>query len=122
MENPAIDPPNQSLFIAKNKSNEFRLVANLPEDIEMCDSIYWSPNSKAVSFTTNWHIFITRIEGFNTQKVSINPDWWIRMEKGTFRSSNRPVKIKEFSFINTNTISYKTNLIENHELIFIGKL
>jgi hypothetical protein len=122
VENPALDPPCQSLYIGKNGSNEFRLVANLPEDIEICDSIYWSPDGITAIFTTNWHIYITHIEGFNTKKISINPDWWKRMEKGTYRSSDRHVQIERLTFVNSDTIRYKTNLMDAPGIICINNL
>jgi len=88
----------------------------------LCDSIYWSPDGKTAVFSTNWHIYITRIDGFNTLKVSINPDWWKRSEKGTFFSSNRHVIIEELTFIGSDTIRYKTDLMDAPELICISNL
>jgi hypothetical protein len=114
-DEPAFDPPNQCLWISKIGSNGFRLVDDLPEDIEKCKNIYWAPDSKTVVFATNWHLLITHIESFNTQKISINPDWWKTNDNGTFTSSNRWAQVEELTFIGNDSISFKTDLMENPE-------
>ena len=110
VENPSLDPPNQSLFISKKGLKEFRLVENLPEDIEHIKQIIWSPDSKTVIFLTNWHLIVTNVEKFNTKKISLNNDWWRwHNNKKTFISSNRIIEIKKINFINSDSLMYQTS-------------
>lgn len=123
VENPSLDPPNQSLFISKNGYDDFRLVEDLPEDIENIQQIYWSPDSKTVVFLTNWHLIITDVDKFNSKKISINPDWWRwHKNKGTFSSSNKTIEIKEMQFINSDTLKYRTSEMAQAERICINNL
>ena len=111
VENPAFDSPNQSLFIAKKGQNEFRLVEQLPEDIEAVTNIYWSDDSKIVVFATNWHLIITYVDSFNSKKISINPDWWKKLDNknGKFLSSKKEVRVTELNIHNSDSICFKTS-------------
>jgi hypothetical protein len=123
IENPALDPPNQSIFISKNGLNEFRLVEDLPEDIDAIKNILWSPDGKTVVFATNWYLIITEITNFNTKKISLNPDWWKwHDKKGTFSSSSRDIVIKEIEFCDSDSLIYMTNEMTNPEKICIVNL
>jgi hypothetical protein len=48
----SIDPPNDHLFIATRGGSE-RNVLNLGPDVDWCDTIVWSPDSKKVGFAIN---------------------------------------------------------------------
>jgi len=123
VENPSLDPPNQSLFIAKNGTGEFRLVASLPEDIESAQKIYWTEDGDKVIFVTSWHLFITDVQKFNTKKISLNPDWWKLHEgKKTFSSSGTPVVVEEFELIATDSLKYRTNLMTLPEAVNMSDL
>jgi hypothetical protein len=112
-ENPSLDPPNQSLFISRNGSDKFRLVDELPEDIEFAQQIYWSPDSRIVVFQTNWYLIMTDVYKFNTKKISLNPDWWEWNKNGkAFFSSRRTVNMEEFQFINSDSLSFKTDFMD----------
>ena len=119
---PAFDPPNQSLFISKNGKNEFRLVDDLPEDIEYIQKIYWSSDSKIVVFATNWHLILTNVDNFNSKKISLNPDWWKKLKKGTFISSKRIVRMKELDIINSDSLRYMTSEMTHPEKICLNDL
>ncbi|NOZ47016.1 MAG: hypothetical protein GXO79_09570 [Chlorobi bacterium] len=109
-ENPSLDPPNQSMFIAERGTNKFKLVENLPEDIESVQKTIWSPDSKIVVFVTNWNLIITNVEHFNTMKICLNNDWWKRHDnKKTFSSSGKKINLKKLEFINSDTLVYMTN-------------
>lgn len=110
IESPSMDPPNQSLFIARNGSNKFRLVDDLPEDIESVQKIIWSPDSRNVVFATNWYLIITNTETFNTRKISLNPDWWTRNRNRTFSSSDRSISVRDLYFINGDSLKYLNSL------------
>lgn len=118
-ESPSIDPPNQSLFISKNGTKEFRLVCDLPEDIDMIKQIDWSVDSKTVVFTTGWYLIITNVERFNIRKISLNTDWWKwhKEYNGTFSSSNKIIDIEKIKFINTDTLEFKTKVMPYSEKI-----
>jgi hypothetical protein len=123
-ESHSIDPPNQSLFIAKNGTNEFKLVENLPEDIDKINQIKWSNDSKTVVFTTNWYIIITNAESFNTRKVSLNTDWWKWIKKygGTFSSSGQTITIEKLDFINSDSLEFKTSIMSQSDTISIADI
>ena len=122
-DDPSLDPPNQSLFISKNGNNDFRLIEELPEDIEAIQKIYWSPDSKTVVFATNWHLILTNVDNLNVKKISLNPDWWLwREKKGTFTSSSRYVEIKEVEFINVDSLKYITNEMTHPEKICLSDI
>ena len=123
-ETPSIDPPNQSLFIAKNGTNEFRLVDDLPEDIDMIKEISWSPDSRTVVFTTAWYLIITNVENFNTRKISLNDDWWKWHKEigGTFLSSNQTVEIERVTFINSDSLEVKTSNMSQSDFICVADL
>lgn len=113
IENPSFDPPNQSLFISKIGGNEFRLVSELPEDIEMISNIYWSPCSRFVAFATNWHLLVTNIESFYTMKYSVNPSWWVMHQgKGTFTSGSARVEYLHVHFLQSDSLEYQTSLMD----------
>jgi hypothetical protein len=118
VENPSLDPPNQSLFLSKTGSDEFRLVEDLPEDIELVKQIFWSPDSRKVVFSTNWYLIITDVGSFSSRKISLNPDWW-RWNKNrkTFSSSARAVEMKELHFIGSDTLLYRTDQMEQTEKV-----
>lgn len=118
-EGPSIDPPNQSLFLEKNGTNEFKLVDDLPEDIDRVQEIIWSPDSRIVVFATDWYLIITNVEKFNTRKVSLNADWWKwQNEKGgAFSSSNQTIEIEKVIFIDSESLEFKTNIMSRPEII-----
>ena len=112
IESPSADPPKQSLFIAKAGTGEFRLVANLPEDIESAQKIYWTEEGDKAIFVTNWHLFVTDVQTFNTMKISLNPDWWKMHEgKKTFSSSGTSVFMEELILAGSDSLTYRTNLM-----------
>ncbi len=123
VENPSIDPPNQGLFISKTGTNEFRLVANLPEDIESAQKLYWTEDGNKAIFVTNWHLFVTDVQNFNTKKISLNPDWWKWQQGGkTFSSSGTSVVVEELEFIGSDSLRYRTNLMTQPETVSLGDL
>ncbi len=123
VENPSLDPPNQSLFIAKTGTGEFRLVASLPEDIESAQKIYWTDDGNNVIFVTSWHLFITDVQKFNTKKISLNPDWWKQHEgTKTFSSSGKSVVVEEFGLIGSDSLRYRTNLMTQPQSVSLGGL
>jgi len=112
VENPSIDPPNQSLFISRKGTDEFRLVACLPEDIEAAQEIIWTPDGSTVIFVTNWHMFITDANKFHTKKISLNPDLWKwQGNRKTFSSSGLDVRMEQFDIISSDSLRYRTNLM-----------
>jgi len=123
-ESPSIDPPNQSLFIAKVGTNDFKLVDGLSEDIDMIQEIFLSPNSKKVVFLTGWYLIITNVEKFNTYKISLNPDWWKWHKEpgGTFSSSSKNITIEKALFIHPDTLEFKTNIMSNPEKICMADI
>jgi hypothetical protein len=122
IENPSIDPPNQSLFISLTGTGEFRLVAILPEDIEAAQKIYWSDDGTRAIFITNWHIFVTDVRNFNTRKLSLNPDWWTRHQDGkTFSSSGRLVALEEFELFGSDSLKYRTSLMAQPETVSLAE-
>jgi hypothetical protein len=123
-EAPSVDPPNQSLYIAKNGAKEFRLVDDLPEDIDMIKDIGWSPDSRTVVFATSWYLIITNVDNFNIMKVSLNDDWWKWHKEagGTFISSNETVEIEKLRFINSDSIEVKTSHMSQSNFICVADL
>lgn len=120
IENPSIDPPNQSLFISKTGTPEFRLVATLPEDIESAQKIWWTEDGKTAIFVTSWHLIITDVQNFNTRKISLNPDWWKKHEdRKTFSSSDKTVIMEEIYLYGSDSLSYRTNLMVQPETVFL---
>ncbi|MRS02380.1 hypothetical protein EG832_04010, partial [bacterium] len=112
VENPSIDPPNQSLLISKTGTGEFRLVSRLPEDIESAQKIYWTDDGNKAVFITNWHLIITDVHNFSTWKISLNPDWWKWNQEGkTFSSSRTSVVLEEFELFGSDSLTYRTNLM-----------
>ena len=108
-ESPSMDPPNQSLFVSRSSGNEFRLIEELPEDIEYVKQIVWSPDGKKVVFATNWNLVITNTESFNVMKISINHDWWSMHRNGTFSSSEKDIRILEIGFNGADTLTCLTD-------------
>lgn len=122
IENPSIDPPNQSLFISKRGTPEFRLVATLPEDIESAQKIYWTEDGTRAIFITGWHLIITDVQNFNTRKISLNPDWWTRhQDKKTFSSSDKFIVMEEFYLYGSDSLSYRTNIMVQPETIVLAE-
>jgi hypothetical protein len=123
VDNPSLDPPEQSVFISRTESNEFRLVDDLPGDIDWVKQISWSPDSRIAVFQTNWYLIITDVYKFNIKKISLNPDWWKWNKNGrTFFSSERTVRMDEFQFINSDTLSYRTDDMDRALRICIAEI
>jgi len=109
IESPSMDPPNQSLFIERKGSQNFRLVEELPEDIEFVEKIFWSPDGKIAVFATNWNLVIAGTESLNVTKISLNNDWWTKNKNGTFSTSGENIKIQTLDFIGLDSLVYSTN-------------
>ncbi len=123
IENPSIDPPNQGLYISKTGTGEFRLVSNLPEDIESAQKIYWTEDGTRAIFVTDWHLFITDVQNFSTRKISLNPDWWTWQQgKKTFSSSGTSVVMEQMEFIGSDSLRYRTNLMTQPAVVSLTDL
>lgn len=120
-DNPALDPPNQALFISRNGTEEFRLVSELPEDIEYIQQIIWSPDGRNAVFQTNWHLFITDVKWFNTTRISLNRQWWRwHGNRKTFSSSDRAMVIRELFFSSPDTLVFRTDEMERSSKVCLA--
>jgi len=112
VDNPSVDPPNQALYISRAGTGEFRRVAKLPEDIESVQKIYWTGDGSKAIFVTDWQLFITEVQTFNTRKISLNPDWWKwDTDRKTFSSSGTSAVLDELELFGSDSLTYRTSLM-----------
>lgn len=116
------DGPDESLFIAKTENNQFRLVSDLPADIESIQKITWAPNSSKVVFATNWYLYVVDTDNFNIDIVNLNNDWWewSADKPGTFTSTKSNITIQELKFLNDSIIQFKTDQTEELTTLPVG--
>lgn len=82
IEVPSIDPPNQSLFVRRDKIHSKR-IAKLPEDVDSIQKICWSPHSDIVVFQTYFGLIATHVPDYKTVKIPLGGEQHWR-KNGTF--------------------------------------
>jgi hypothetical protein len=86
--------------------------------------ILWSPDSKAVVFTTGCYLIITNVEKFNIYKINLQPEWWKwnKESGGTFSSAGKKIIIEKAVFIHPDTLEFKTNIMSDPVKVCVGDI
>jgi hypothetical protein len=122
VEQPSIDPPNQSLFIQRNDNIHFVHVAKLAEDIDAIKEIHWSPQSDIVVFHTRCNLIAVRVPGYQTVKIPLGGEW-IRTKarkRSTFTSAGAHFAIANVQFPQAGSFSYRLEGVDTFKTIPIG--
>lgn len=72
---PSVDPPNQSLFIERSDRIHFNCIAKLPEDIDSIKEIRWSAESDIVVFQTHFSIFAVHLPDYKMVQIPLGAEW-----------------------------------------------
>jgi len=75
VEEPSIDPPNQTLYLETNDKLRCVYVAHLPEDVDMVRRIHWSPRSDLVVFETRLSLIAVRVPGYERIQLGTGREW-----------------------------------------------
>jgi hypothetical protein len=82
---PSVDPPNQSLFIERSDRIHFNCIAKLPEDVDSIKEIRWSAESDIVIFQTRFSIFAVHLPDYKMVQIPLGTEW--KRSKPGFRST-----------------------------------
>jgi hypothetical protein len=124
VEQPSIDPPNQSLFVQRSDNIHFRSIAKLDEDIDSIKSIHWSPESDIVVFHTRCNLIAVRVPGYQTVRIPLGQEW-IRTKaskRSTFTGAGPRVAVADIQFTEPGSVSYRLEDSDEFRLIPMGSL
>ena len=85
VEEPSIDPPNQTLFIQDRNEVHFVVVAHLGEDVDSIRQIYWSPDSSMVVFVSRNFLYAVHVPGYEMVGIPLANEFG-RYQPGRFTS------------------------------------
>ncbi len=119
IEAPSIDPPNQSLFIRRDKIHSKR-IAKLPEDVDSIQKIHWSPDSDIVVFQTWFSLIAAHVPDYKTVEIPLGGEWHWR-KNGTFWVDYNNVKrIAAIEFPKPGAFSYRLKSSDESKTVEIG--
>lgn len=124
VEEPSIDPPNQSLFIQRSDNIHFLSIAKLAEDIDSIKKIHWSPQSDIVVFHTRCYLIAVLVPGYQTIKIPLGGEW-IRTKaskRSTFTSAGPRVVVTDIQFPQPGSFSYRLEGAETFKIIQVDSL
>lgn len=121
IEAPSIDPPNQSLFIRRDKIHSKR-IAKLPEDVDSIQKIHWSPHSDIVVFQTWFSLIAAHVPDYKTVEIPLGGEWHWR-KNGTFWVDYNNVKrIAAIEFPKPGVFSYRSKSSDEFKTVEIDSL
>jgi len=108
VEEPSIDPPNQSLYVQHSDKTRFMFIAKLAEDLDFIQDVVWSPDSGIVIFRSRYYLTAVRISDWTTTRIYLGGEW-VRSRPTRFStlSTPSPREVEPVEFPENNAFSYR---------------
>jgi len=109
VEQPSIDPPNQSLYVERQDKVHFMRIAELAEDVDSIRQIMWSPDSRVVVFHSRDYLTVTRVSDWLTVRASLGREWTRSKPDrvATFSSGGGDKMVATVEFPETDCVAYQ---------------
>lgn len=107
---PAIDGPDQTLFVEHSDGTRYVCIAELPADVDAIQKIHWSPAGELVIFQTRCSLIAAHVPGYQTVRIPLAGDEWKRKRpfKGSpFSVRGKPAEVTAISFPHAGTFEYR---------------
>ena len=109
VDSPAIDGPDQSLYIEQSDGLHFLEIADLPEDIDFIEDIHWSPQGDMVVFKTYKNLYVVCLPSYKTVSIYLGRPWRRASQgrRSTFSSGSVRLQVKNIAFPEPGVVTYE---------------
>ena len=106
---PSFDPPNQALFVERQDQRHFMHIADLAEDVDAIEKVFWSPDSRIVIFHSRDYLTATRVADWQTVRVFLGSEWTRHQpaRASTFTSGESGRTVTAIQFEGPDSFSYQ---------------
>ena len=121
---PSIDPPNQSLFIERSDGIHFKRIAKLPEDVDSIQEIRWSAESDIVVFQTRYSIIAVHLPDYKMVQIPLGTEWKRKKpdKRSTFNATGGVVVTAVIEFPKPGCFGYQLAGSDQMKVIEMSEL